>query len=792
MSHLRANKPFLRILRSLGVILLFCFSLMNTTEATHIVGGEMNYRYLGGNLYEIRLTVYRDCYNGVAPFDPEANIGIFDANGSLVSVISPSINDQQQVPNAINTPCLIPPSDVCYEVAHYVFTTSLPPRAGGYTIAYQRCCRNGTIANLANVNETGATYFVTVPDQAVAAVNSNPVFNSLPPTFICQNAPFEFDHSAADPDGDSLVYELCTPYNGADRFDPQPLVPASPPYDSVVILPPYSVSNFLGGTPLTIDPITGVMKATPSSNGQFVYGIRVKEFRNGFPIGETIRDFQVNVVPCPQITVASIFSPTIVCGSLVAAFTNNSFNAATYAWNFGDSSTVSDTSSLQNPNWLYPDTGNYMATLIAYSGINPACNDTAQGIVRVYPVFNAAFDFTNTRCKPSFNFQDQSYGIGGSASFWNWSFGDGQVSATQHPSHTYAQPGVYDVQLITSTDSACQDTLKKTISVLQVPIAQFETTLDTCKQEISITNTSSYAAGYHWDFGDAFYSENESPVHHYSAAGTYMVQGTVVTDSGCVDTSDVFTVTIPPLPKAGFIESVPTCDSTVTFTNLSTNASAFSWDFGDGTEADAASPQHTYQLSGRIPVTLIATSLYGCKDTLTNEVFFVSFKKASFRTFLDSCSGYVSFTDVTDNAVIYHWDFGDGDTSSLKEPVHKYSTDGTFDVVLKVNNETACIDTFVQATRYEAPLGESVFIPNAFTPNADHLNDIFKIEIFRPCDTYSLVIFNRWGQKVYEIKDATGTAWDGTLDGRQIEAGVYVYILKGSTLEKRGILTITR
>ncbi|MBP6649437.1 MAG: hypothetical protein KA281_07725, partial [Bacteroidia bacterium] len=247
----------------------------------------MNYRYLGGFLYEVRLTVYRDCYNGVAPFDNPASIGIFDNHDNLISTVAPFINDQQQVQNAINTPCLIPPQDVCYEVAHYIFTTSLPPREGGYSIVYQRCCRNSTIMNLAYVQSTGATYIATIPDSSLAIGNSNPVYNSEPPTFICQNAPFTYDLSATDPDGDSLVYELCTPLAGASSSNPNPNPPGSPPYDPVVFLPPYSLLNVLGGAPLTIDYHTGVMKATPDDNGQYVYGMKVKEYRNGIFIGET-------------------------------------------------------------------------------------------------------------------------------------------------------------------------------------------------------------------------------------------------------------------------------------------------------------------------------------------------------------------------------------------------------------------------------------------------------------------------------------------------------------------------
>ena len=351
--------------------------------ASHIVGGEMNYKYLGNGKYKITLTVYRDCFNGRAPFDNPASIGFFDDRGNLINSIQVNISLQQSVPNAINSPCIDPPTNVCYELAQYIFTTNVPVGTGACTIAYQRCCRNYSIINMADVQGTGATYTAVITDPSIAPINSNPVFNDWPPTFICKNAPFTFDHSATDPDGDSLVYELSYPYLGADIIEPMPDPPGSPPYSPIIFLPPYSLNNPFGGTPLQINPKSGIMKATPFTEGQFVYGITVKEFRNGIYIGETRRDFQINVVSCPAFTVASIFSPTIACGNLDAHFINNSFNASTYKWSFGNSLTVNDTSSEKDPAYLYPDTGDYIVKLIAFSPYDSLCNDTAEGVVNV-------------------------------------------------------------------------------------------------------------------------------------------------------------------------------------------------------------------------------------------------------------------------------------------------------------------------------------------------------------------------------------------------------------------------
>lgn len=773
--------------------LLFIYSLFFSLKgfATHIVGGEMNYRYLGNNNYEISLTVYRDCYNSQVLFDQPASIGIFDVNNNLIYNSSVYISSQQQVANAINSPCLIPPTNVCYEVANYTYTTTLPPIPGGYTIAYQRCCRNSSIINLANVQGTGATYFATIPDPAITTVNSNPKFINWPPTFICKDAPFTFNHSAIDYEGDSLAYSLFVPYSGADQANPKPSPPNSPPYANVVYLNPYSLTNVFGGAALHIDSVTGILKATPNSLGQFVYGVSVKEYRNGVLLSETLRDFQVNVVSCPRLTVASIFSPTISCGSLVANFLNTSYNASTYQWDFGDPSDPFDTSSIKNPNYAYSDTGDYMATLVAYSGFNPDCNDTARGLVHIYPTFLAQYNIQNKNCDNSFNFIDKSYGVGGVANFWHWDFGDNTNSLDSNPTHVYPNAGSYDVTLITSTDSSCYDTLTKKIIVQKIPVSNFNLQLDTCSYSIVAIDSSLNEATSRWDFGDGNISFDKTPSHRFGSAGNFTIQQIVFTDSFCVDTSFI-NIDIPPLPSSDFSYSVADCDSNVYFTNFSKLGATYHWDFGDGSESTDNSPSHIYELAGNIPVTLTTTSFYHCNQKITKNINFTSFKEAAYSVAQDSCSGAVNFYDVTNNAVSYYWEFGDGNTSSIKNPVHRYSREGDFMTRLIVNKESTCIDSTSQKVSSETLLGEILYIPNSFTPNGDGKNDYFALSAFRPCVVYSIEIFDRWGTMIYKNDDASTMQWDGTYKGSQIPNDIFVYLLKNGTEVRQGFINLMR
>ena len=464
-------------------------------SATHIVGGELNYKNLGGNNYEIRLTVYRDCYVGVPPFDNPAFVGIFDSNNILLQTLQMPFRGLDTLQPAINDPCMIPPLDFCYEVTTYIDTINLAPRPGGYQISYQRCCRNQNILNIVNPECAGATYYASIPGPEIVAVNSNPVIKFWPPPFICVNKPWVFDHSAIDYDGDSLVYELFMPFDGLTASCPVvtnptpspagtscpnsisscPASPVSPPFITIVWKAPYSTSDMLGGTPMQINSSTGQVTATPNLQGYFVIGIKVKEYRNGVFLSETKRDFQLIVKACPQVVVAAAQVPQAICGTNTASFTNNSTGSSglSFNWYFGDPTTLADTSHVTNPNYTYPGTGSYSVTMVAYVSSKPLCNDTVKTMVSISDAFKAEFEFTAVPCSANLvEFKGKVQNPPGTAPVWEWHFGDGTTSPEQNPNHIYSSAGNFPVQLITYIPNSlnCFDTLSaQTINVIANP-----------------------------------------------------------------------------------------------------------------------------------------------------------------------------------------------------------------------------------------------------------------------------------------------------------------------------------
>jgi gliding motility-associated-like protein len=609
--------------------ILFLFILLITTlssYATHIVGGNMNYRYIGNNQYELTLTVFRDCWNGVPPFDSPASIGIFNSNNVLLQDIRTVPRSIVNIPPTLDDSCYKPPVNVCYERAIYVDTVSLPLIAGGYQIVYQRCCRNGTIVNLIAPGAAGATYMATIPtDTLITNVNnSNPVFNAWPQLFLCADKPLVFDHSATDYDGDSLVYELFLPLHGADQNDPMPQPPYNPPYTNITWVAPYNTTNMMGGVAMAINSQTGLLTATPHLQGQFVVGIKCKEYRNGVLISETLRDFQFNVVLCQKFTTAASIVPILYCTNttpVTVGFANNSTGANAYTWNFGNGTTLSDTSHITAPIYTYNDTGYYDVQLIAY-GIKKGCNDTVSKQLHIGIKPQATATFNRAPCQDTVLFSVQAtnavYPV-----IYKWTLGDGTTSTDSTLQHTYTTATNYTAQVITITANGCKDTLTQQITIpSQTPLVT--TDAEMCKYTstaLSITNCTSPV----WSPNTAIDNVNSfTPIVNPSQNTTYYINANTISSNGEVcPQRDSVIVIVNDVPTATINFAKGNCSSNIDIVNASTTpntsiaTSIVNW--GDGTTTNGTY-NHTYAQVGAYTITLYITDNKGCKDTTTRVV----------------------------------------------------------------------------------------------------------------------------------------------------------------------------
>jgi gliding motility-associated-like protein len=268
------------------------------------------------------------------------------------------------------------------------------------------------------------------------------------------------------------------------------------------------------------------------------------------------------------------------------------------------------------------------------------------------------------------------------------------------------------------------------------------------------------------------------PAVIFEEPGTYTIQLTATNQFGCVDVSEQEFI-VHPTPEAVFtVEPQPACAGyPVFFNNGSVNANGYQWSFGDGATSTADAPLHTYEGPGLYDVLLVATGAGGCTDTLLvpGAVLVNPTPIADYTTdTLASVRNALQFNNLSQGAVAYTWDFGDGEVSEAVHPTHLFPGDGGgYTVCLVAVNEFACPDTICKFIGVNADPG--IYVPNTFTPNADGLNDVFLPVLNGYVGwNYRLLIFDRWGEVIHETRDRN-EGWNGRARGRDAQIDVYVW-----------------
>ena len=267
--------------------------------ASHIVGGEFTYVYLGDsisggahyNKYKVSLSIYEDCLNGEPQAILQDNPAFLAAysishsiSGTLVYTpynLDTNVNfiSDPTVPVNFNNSCVSNIPATCLIKKTFVKTYAFLANAYGYVISYQRCCRNASVANIEDPGDQGSTYYCVIPPGTI--INNSAVFKNYPPQIICLNNPLYYDNSATDADDDSLSYGFCSALVGANESQIKPY-PLSPPFDSVQYISPYSSqAPFTGYPPIQINPVTGIITGTPNRIGRYLVTVFCNEYRHG-------------------------------------------------------------------------------------------------------------------------------------------------------------------------------------------------------------------------------------------------------------------------------------------------------------------------------------------------------------------------------------------------------------------------------------------------------------------------------------------------------------------------------
>ncbi|HNU34507.1 MAG TPA: PKD domain-containing protein [Bacteroidia bacterium] len=445
---------------------------------------------------------------------------------------------------------------------------------------------------------------------------------------------------------------------------------------------------------------------------------------------------------------------------------------ASYVWSTGDTT--------QSLNISNPVNGTvYQCMLTSFTG----CTVTLSTVLTPTTV-KAGFT-TAALCLDYVSFIDTSITNNSSVAGWLWNFGDGATDSSMHPVHTYQVPGNYNVTLIAISSGGCHDTVVQQITLNNAPAAYLSYTGYCEQQEVNFTNTSvtpnASVISSHWLFGDGDSATALNPNHIYATEGIYPVILTIQSSDGCFDSTLQY-ITIYNKPQASFYASNQCLFSNVNFYSTSIGRKpieTYLWNFNGTNVLGDSTMSYVFTTAGTQHVSLQITNVLGCVADTAIEITLTDTLKASFNytpTHITTALpvAYIINTSLG-NLSYYVWNTGAAfATGSNYNPTLNFETYGSYPVQLYAENVAGCKDSVLEIIEV-APLN-GIYIPNAFTPQGDLVNDFFKPQ-GEAIKEYVINIYNRWGQLIFEGN--INQPWNGMYLNKQALKGNYVYLITG-------------
>jgi PKD repeat protein len=433
------------------------------------------------------------------------------------------------------------------------------------------------------------------------------------------------------------------------------------------------------------------------------------------------------------------FSFANTCEESITQFTDVSSapsgeSIITWNWDFGILSSNTDTSSLQNPTFVFTNPGTYNVSLTVTTA--NGCSHTVIIPVQIWGKPTAHFNYSASPCSNGLvQFQDSSYSYQSVITNWQWEFEPNQFGTGFSPTYQYFNlDSCYNVKLIVTNNRGCIDTTTMAVCV-PAPLDVTFTYSQACfgnpihfSPHVNTPIGDSLLA-VNWTFGDpASGTSNSSslyrPVHTFTLPGLYNVILNATDRYGCTATSTLV-VDVKALPLASFIYSTGLCDSTVVFTSTSADPSStittYIWEFGDGTSATTLAPintaTHKYPATGIYNATLTVINQNGCRDNQSMAIQQSPCLMAAFASndTLGCQNNILTFTDhstCSGTIATWHWTWGDGTTSdyTIYQPktTHTYALPGIYSVSLSVttivNGVTITDNTLIQIRVFGSPV----------------------------------------------------------------------------------------
>lgn len=450
-----------------------------------------------------------------------------------------------------------------------------------------------------------------------------------------------------------------------------------------------------------------------------IYSVKLFSITDVGCINEVTKQVTITTRPVASFSI----SPTTCAGNAVTftdASTVGSGTIVKWTWTFGNGIPPVINTTNAPVNYTYTAVGSYTATLQVET--STGCKSTVFSkdfIVSANPVVD--FNFPTVVCLPAgeTQFKNLSSISDGSKLTYAWNFGDNGISSMAEPLHKYNLVGPFNVKLTATSDKGCVNETTKTLNtILPQPKANFTANSEVCLNDSVFFTDASVGSGssissWRWDFNDGLKSSQQNPTHSFSTPGLKTITLSVVTDKGCVSDTSTKTLMVNPLPTADFSTSNPLCETAqIVFNDKSVaNAGAlnkWTWNFGDGSVATVnatnAPVSKSFSASGSYNINLSVESNNGCKAATTKALQINAQPKAgiilpevclndAFAQFTDSST----IADGSQSTFSYAWNFGDAsanasnpNTSTSKNPSHKYSAVGNYKVSLIVTSKDGC------------------------------------------------------------------------------------------------------
>lgn len=473
----------------------------------------------------------------------------------------------------------------------------------------------------------------------------------------------------------------------------------------------------------------------------------------------------------------------IGCTPFTPILANTSFGSPTgYVWDFGNG----QTSTLQfppSPTYINKTRRDSVFT-IKLKAINSCGADSIRKNITVKGNDVHAKFFTNIPqgCEP---LKVDFFNISSPGAQIIWNFGDGTSALADQVSHEYDTSGIFKVSLLAI--GACgRDSFSMNINVFAKPKPNFDVLTPCVNNNAQFVNKTTNGSSYIWYFGDgdSSISTNPNPKHIYKNTGVYDVKLVTANSHPCVD-SIVKQIRVSEKPTAQFNVANPkVCEQEANvFLNTSTNASNYLWYLGNGETSTDGGLTYVYPKPGLYNVTLTAVN-GDCRDSVT-KVAAVEIYPKPIAGFIYDFTGNgfnapIIFTNTTANGKDYVWTFGDGDSTSGKDPSHQYNGEGPYRVTLFVKSNHDCLDTVSHVLGVD--YAGQVYVPNVFAPETGLGEAAFWKPKGLSMKEYHAQIFSTYGQLLWEStaleNGQPSEGWDGKLKGTILPQDVYVWKIR--------------